>query len=253
MGTALAVAGIGATVVAGGTAVADGTATPTTVTVTANHDMLATGKGVSFNAVVSPAKVGTEKITGAVTFTITGADGSVVPCTSVSALTGGGKSRCKVDKGVLLAGSAPYTVVASYGGSTSGTFAAGSGTTTLDMVPTSTRVKLALDVVPTSGAATNVTATVVDGPATTLLTGQVVFTVASAYHAAGIKVACTGSNTQDLTGQTATCALPAGWMTVPRPTVFNPKPQDAWSVSAVYVGNTSFTLSSATKKGIAKS
>ena len=51
----------------------------------------------------------------------------------------------------------------------------------------------------------------------------------------------------------ATCNLPAGWMVLPKVTKSTPKPSDAWSVSAVYNGNSSFITSFKLKKGTAKS
>ena len=254
---ALSTAVVGASAVAAAPAFADG-ATATTLTVTGNKTTLTTGKSVSFTAVVAPSKIGSTKITGAVDWTVTGADGSSIPCTSVTALTGGGKSRCKVDKGALLAGSGPYTAVASYPGDAN--FGPSTGSTTLSVTTTSTRVKIALSAVPTSGAQIVVTATVVDGPATDLISGDVLFAPSSQYHSPGVGLYCVGTltpiknnNTVPVVNQVATCTLPAGWMTVPKATVFNPKPQDGWSVTATYIGNTSFMSSYATKKGTAKS
>ena len=70
---------------------------------------------------------------------------------------------------------------------------------------------------------------------------------------------CTGTltpaatnNVKALATQTAVCDLPAGWMIEPRATSVNPKPQNAWSVSAVYNGNSSFDTSYAFKRGTAK-
>ncbi len=257
MAAVLATGLVGAAAVAATPAFADGT-TATTTTVTGNQTTLVSGKPVTFTAVVAPSTIGKIKITGAVAWTVTGANGSVIPCATVSTLTGGGKSRCKVDKGGFLAGAAPYTAVAAYSGDTN--FAPSSGSTTLAVTPTTTRVKIALSAEPTSGASVTVTATVVDGPATSLITGNVVFTPTSAYHLPGVGAICSGSlspptanNVQPVVDQVATCVLPAGWMTVPKASKSNPHPSDAWSVSAVYAGNDSFITSYRTKKGIARS
>lgn len=251
VGAVLAAGAIGASAVGVAPAFADG-ANATTLTLTGSQTSIVTGKQVTFTATISPAKVGTEKISGSVDFTITGADGSTVTCSSITALSPGGNSRCKVDKGVLLAGSAPYSVTASYGGSVSGTFGPSSGSTSLAVSATTTRTKMVLDATPVSGAATTVTATVVDGPATALLSGNVVFTVTSQYHGAGVKVLCSGGNVQALSAGTATCSLPAGWMMVPKVSRTVPKPSGAWSISAVYNGNASFITSFKSKHGTAK-
>ena len=231
--------------------------TSTTLTVTGNHTTITSGKSTAFTAAVVPAKVDKTKITGTVNWVVTSRTGVVIPCTSVTALTGGGKSKCKIDKGILLAGDGPFTAVARYGGD--GTFDPSTGTASIDVTSSTTRVKIELGATPTSGAATTVTATVVDGPATSLVTGNVVFTITSQYHTAGVAVRCSGSltpaasnNVKALTTQVAVCDLPAGWMIVPRATSVNPKPQNAWSVSAVYNGNSSFVTSYAFKRGTAK-
>jgi hypothetical protein len=255
MAAVLSMVAGGASAVAAAPAFADGPLA-TTVTVTANHPSILTGRSVSFNAVVSPSSMGKTKITGTITWMVTAIDGTVIPCSTASPLTRGGKSRCKIDKGVLLAGVTPFTATASYSGDAN--FAAGSGSGTLNVSPTSTRVKIALSAIPTGGAATTVTVTVVDGPATSLLGGNVVFSISSQTHAPGVSTRCIGSapppanNVVTLSGQTAVCELPAGWMIIPKMTVFNPRPSNGWSISAVYNGNESFTTSFAVKKGTAR-
>ena len=256
--TACTLAAAGMATVAASPAFADGT-TPTTVSVTANQVSIASGKPVTFSAVVAPAKVGSVKIGGTLDWTVTGHDGSVVPCTKVSPLTHGGKSRCTVGKGSLLGGASPYTAVASYSGDA--TFGPSSGSAGIDVTMAPTRVKISLDATPTGGAATTATATIVGGPASALLSGTVVFTISSGYHSPGVLTMCTGpaanpkdpsNNVKAVTGGVAVCTLPAGWMIIPKATVFNPKPSDSWSISAVYNGNTSFSTSFSTKKGTAK-
>jgi len=262
MAVAVSVAVVGTTAVVAGPAFADA-ATTTSLTVTANKTTMTSGKSVSFTAVVVPAKVGTTKITGSVGWTVVGHDGSTVPCTTVTALTGGGKSRCQIEKGTLLGAASVYTATATYSGDAA--FATSTGSTTLEVTPGITRVMIEMSAVPSSGAATTITATVSDGPATPLVAGTVVFTVNSQFHAPGTPlnsggaIRCTGTalpaasnNTKTLVAQVATCSVPAGWMTVPNATKTNPKPQDAWSVTATYNGNASFSSSSSSKKGTAK-
>jgi hypothetical protein len=259
IGAVLAVGTIGASIVTVTPAFADG-GTPTSVTVTPFSSSVVSGKPNTFTAVITPTKVGAEKISGSVTWTVTGATGTVVPCSTINPLSTRGTSRCKIDKDILLAGSAPFTVTASYSGSTSGTFAPGTGSTTLAMNPATSHVKVSLDATPAGNTATTATATVVGGPATSQLGGTVIFTVTSPFHANGVAVRCTGTaspatanNVKTLVDQTATCTLPAGWVVIPKPSTANKRPSDPWSISAVYNGNASFTPSYVTKKGIARS
>jgi hypothetical protein len=256
MAAVLSMTVLGAAAVAAAPAYAAGS-TVTSMTVTANKTTLTSGQPVSFSALVSPAKVGKTKITGTVTWTVTGADGSVIPCTTPPVLSTGGKSSCKIAKGILLAGSAPFTAVADYSGDA--TFAPINASTSVDVTAGLTRVVLAFSAVPTGGAATTVTATVTDGPATALLSGNVVFTISSQFHAAGVSARCTGTqtpvalnNVQPLTGGVATCNLPAGWMVLPKLSKSTPKPSTGWSVTAVYNGNASFSTAFKLKQGTAK-
>ncbi len=232
--------------------------TATTLTVTANHPAITTGKAEAFSVVISPAIVGTTKITGTVSWTVTGRDGSSIPCSVQSALTSSGKAKCTVGTDLLLPQSSPYTAVATYSGDA--TFAGGTGSTSVSVSAASTHLKLSLSAKPTNGAATTVTATVAGGSAGALLAGNVVFTLSSQDHASGVAVRCAGSatppaanNLQPLVNQVAVCNLPAGWMVLPKVTASDPKPSNGWSVSAVYNGNSSFTTSFATKSGTAKS
>jgi hypothetical protein len=249
--------------VLGGAAVATAPAyaagsTVTAMTVTGNKTTITSGQSVSFNAAVTPAKVGSTKITGTVTWTVTGADGTVVPCTTLKPLNSGGKSKCQIGNGVLLGASAPFTVAVAYSGDAN--FAPANASTSIDVTQGKTRTLLVLSAVPTGGAATTLTATVSDGPATAAISGNVVFTVSSQFHAAGVSVRCAGSlspaslnNVQPVVSGVATCDLPAGWMTLPKLSKGTPKPSDGWSVTAVYNGNASFMTSFRLKKGTAKS
>jgi hypothetical protein len=250
---------VGTAAVATGPAFADGSVA-TTVTVTPSHTAEQSGEPVSFKALVVPATVGTAKFTGTVTWTVIGQDNTVVPCASVKALTKGGIAHCGIAKSLLLGGDAPYTATASYSGDAN--FGQSSGSLALAVTARATVVKLVISAPPTSGASTVATATVVGGPASALLTGTVVFTVTSGTHAGGVVVGCTGTATGrngvlandsvTLAGQVAVCDLPAGWMTVAKTTVQNPKPTDNWSVTAFYTGNNSFLLGRSTKLGTAK-
>ena len=237
-------------------AFADGT-TNTTLTVTPTLTTITSGKAISFGSAITPAIVGKTKITGTVDWTVTGADGTVVPCSTIKPMTGGGKARCSIANGVLLAKDAPFTVVASYSGDAN--FGPSTGSTTFAMTPTKTIIKVTLDAPPSSGSPTTATATIKGGPATSLIDGTVVFTISSS-RPAGASPHCSGTaksplanNIQPVVDQVATCTIPAGWVTVAKPTPTDKHPYTAWSISAVYNGNDSFSPSFLTRKGIAKS
>ncbi len=258
-----AVAIVASTVVMAVPAYASGT-TATSVTVTSNQTTLASGRAVTFFAVVSPNKVGSVATSGTMNWSIVGQDGSSVACTTTRSYPAAGKFSCMVGLANLLAAAGTYTVTASYSGDAN--FAPSSGSTTLPMTVGPTKLVLTLSAIPTSGAATTITATVKSGSAGPLVAGNVVFTVFAQYHSSGVAlntgggVRCLGTatppasnNTQALVNQVATCNLPAGWMVVKNPTTANPKPSDAWSVSATYVGNASFSASTKARRGLAKS
>jgi hypothetical protein len=247
---------LAATSVSAVPAFADGT-TGTVLTVTPTLSTITTGKAISFGAAITPSIVGKTKITGTVDWTVTGADGTVVPCSTVKPLTGGGKARCSIANGILLAKDAPFTVVASYSGDAN--FGPSTGSTQFTVTPAKTIIKVTLDAPPSGGSPTTATAVIKGGPATPLIDGTVVFTISSS-RPGGASPHCTGTakpplanNIQPVVAQTATCTIPAGWVTVANPTPTNKHPFTAWSVSAVYNGNDSFTPSFATRKGIAKS
>ena len=265
MGRAFRLAGVAVVlsgVIVGGVAVAGapafaGTTNPTTLTVTGNKTTITSGQPIAFNAVVGPSKVGTSKISGTVVWTVTGQDGSVVPCANIPVLSSGGKSKCSISHGVLLAAASPYVASASYSGDANFDPSTGSGN--VPVTPTTTHVKLSFDAFPTPGAATVVTATVVDGPASVLISGIVQFVITSQYHGSGAPPRCIGTqipvannNKVPVSAQTAVCNLPANWMVLPRMSASNPKPSCYWSISANYNGTTSFFSSIATKATTAR-
>lgn len=102
--------------------------TATSTTVTARMPTVYSGRPAAFRAQVSPTKVGKTKITGSFTWTVTGHDGTVIPCSSASPLNNGGKSTCKFFKATLLAAASPLTMTAAYSGDA--IFAASSDSTT---------------------------------------------------------------------------------------------------------------------------
>ena len=228
--------------------------TATALSITATRPAVFTGQPNVFKAAVSPAKVGKTKITGAVTWTITGRDGSTVSCASTSPINGGGYSECKVGKAVLMASASPYTVVASYSGDAN--FAPATNLIQYAVTSAVTRVKIVIADKPTSGASTTVEAVVVGGPGTSTLTGQVTFAAASGLGTRGVKPYCAGSNpvatannAQPLVDGTATCVLPAGWFVVPVASTANKHPKTSWSISVTYDGNASFYPITSNKMG----
>jgi large repetitive protein len=112
------------------------------VSVTSSANPSVSGAAVTFNASVAPTSPAGGKVTGTVTWTITGADNSVVTCNNADTVNvSGGNAKCAVRKGVLSAASGPYVVAASYSGSTSFTPAFGSIGQTLTKATTKTKLQ----------------------------------------------------------------------------------------------------------------
>ena len=95
MAAAISMTVLGATAVATAPAYATGS-TVTAMTVTGSKTTITSGQPVAFTAAVTPAKIGSTKITGTVNWTVTGQDGSNVPCTTIKPLNSGGKSKCQI-------------------------------------------------------------------------------------------------------------------------------------------------------------
>jgi hypothetical protein len=226
--------------------------TVTTTSVTAVRPSIFSGQPEVFKAAVTPTKVGTTKITGSITWTVTGQHGNVIPCTVVTLMTSNGKSNCRMAKATLLSADSPLTVTAAYSGD--GTFANSSSTITQNVGTASTRVRIVIAVRPTSGASTTVLAYVKGGPGSSAISGNVTFAAAAspkgaAPYCEGTATPITANDTQPVINGFATCTLPAGWFVVPPPSNANPHPKTTWSVSASYDGNGSFLSSTNNRKG----
>jgi hypothetical protein len=226
--------------------------TMTTTAVVATKPSIYSGQPEVFKATVAPTKVGMTKITGSITWTVTGQDGTVIPCTVATTMGSNGKSECKMAKATLLSGDSPYTVTAAYSGDTN--FANSSNTITQSVSIANTRVRIVIASRPTSGASTTVVATVKGGTGSSAISGSVTFAAAAspkgaAPYCEGSATPITENDTQPIVNGSATCTLPAGWFVVPAPSNANPHPKTTWSVSASYNGNGSFTSSTSNRKG----
>ena len=251
LAVALATVGLAAPAYAAGS-------TATTMTLTPNYTSITSGQPLSFLAAITPFSVvgpaGTVKITGTVDFAVVNGHGASVACPVVKPLNPGGKARCTIPKGVLLAADGPFTATATYSGDD--TFGGSSATASATASEAGTRVIVSLDTKPpVSGASTTVTVQVSGGAATALLTGNVIFQASSSYHVSSA-LNCTGTaktaaanNIKAVSGQQAVCVLPAGWFKVPTPSTTNPKPKGSWSISVTYTGNSSFLPSFKTLQG----
>ena len=149
-------------------------------------------------------------------------------------------ATCTVAADQLLAQSSTYTVTATYSGDSN--YAGDSGSLVETVNPGKTRVKVTFDAKPSNGNPSLVTATVNAGPGTTLVSGYILFAITSTSSAAATDVQCEGPNpnlggndAQPLVDGSASCQLPAGWLTLPSATPLNRRPKAAWSIS-IFLG-----------------
>ena len=211
---------------------------PTLVTIGAKANPTVTAGAASFSAVVTAASPGAGKPTGTVTWTITSAGGTVIPCasgnTAVNESTG--KTTCNVASQELFAADGPYTVNVAYSGDAN--FATSTGTYVQNVSKAGSKVKVTLTPPASSGSPAIITAAVSGVPATAgTPTGTVTFAVTSE---AGATVACDSSDTLTLSAGTATC-------TVTSALVLSGSP---YSVVATYNGDGNFTTSASSPKPI---
>jgi hypothetical protein len=225
--------------------------TATTTTVTARDPSVVTGRPVVFFAVVSPSKVGHTKLSGTLSWTLTARNGGHLRCSVSTSVNRGGKAKCKIDKGVLLASETPLTVTARYSGDPN--FGPSYGTVVQGATNGVTRVRLVLPVRPMTGAPTLVKAYVKDGPGTNLIVGYVTFVISSAMSSHGPVTTCGGttpaSNKRPIINGVATCYLRRGWVVNPPATGPHSHRRTAWSITATYSGSFSFSPSTSTKSG----
>jgi hypothetical protein len=225
--------------------------TATTTSVTVRDASVTTGRPVVFFAQVSPSKVGHKKLSGTLTWMLTARNGGHLRCSSSTSVNRGGKAKCKIDKGVLLASETPLTVTARYSGDPN--FGPSYGTAVQGATNGGTRVRLVLPVRPMTGQPTLVKAYVKDGPGTNLIVGYVTFVIHSAMSSRGTPITCGGttpaSNKRGIINGVATCYLRRGWVVNPPATGRHSARRTAWSITATYSGSLSFTPATATKSG----
>jgi hypothetical protein len=230
--------------------------TTTDMTVTSKATSTFSGQPAVFRATVTPTAIGKTRISGTVTWTITGQNGSTVTCTTTNKFNASGVSVCKVGKALLLAAASPYDVTASYSGDAN--FAPVSNSLSYVVTPAVTHLRITYMGKPASGTSTTVVATINAGPGSTASTGDITFAIAASMSTKGVKPYCAGSNpvpsennTQPLVNGVTTCVLPVGWIALPAPTTAVKHPKARWTFTASYPGDGSFTAVTATRMGIA--
>jgi hypothetical protein len=211
----------------------------THVWVGSNHPWVETGADAVLRAQVYPHPTGRGHLSGNVTWTITGNDGSTVPCAALLPLHANGRSTCRVGFAEFLRAKSPYTVTAAYSGDAR--FRPSTGTFNEHIYLAEARVLVTVSPRPVSGAATTVTVHVTAGVASPLLNGTVWIKATASHWTRGVNVACTGSpalqghaTPEPLVNGTASCVLPAGWLVVPPATAGDRHPRSAWVVTGSY-------------------
>jgi len=250
--------------------------TPTTTTVTAKPASTLTGRPLTITAKVAvtgtadtvkamrrfavpKAATGNSGVpTGTVTFTITGSDSSTLSCKNGNTvpISHSGKAICHIPVEVLQAVASPYTIQGVYSGDAN--FAGSTSAPASEAVAKArTHIKVTVKPTPRNGTANTFTAKITSGKAGSLLSGDILFSVASAPGPSNKgKLKCTGGDLQPIavTGNvgTATCSLVAGWFDVPPRTHMTPHPKGTYDVSASFAGNGDFLQSAGTKQGHSK-
>jgi hypothetical protein len=186
---------------------------PTTTTVVSSSSPTVTGQPVSFTATVAVASPAMGVPTGAVTFAISGSDGSSPSCDGgamVSLMSD--MATCALSGGLLAQGS-KYTVTATYSGDqnfavSKGSLAQGVAKASATLGVTSSSSTLVTgEPVTFTASVLGVTAPGVGTPA-----GSVVFSVVGSN---GMTATCSGGDTQPLSGSSAQCAFPSGLSSKP--------------------------------------
>jgi hypothetical protein len=209
------------------------------VTLTSSANPSVSGAAVTIQASVGATSPASGTPTGTVTFGITGADNSVATCKNADTVKlSGGNARCVLAAGSLVAGSGPYTITATYSGSTAFTPSSGSLSQKLTKAQTALKLQQSSGRSP-AGQPVTFTATVKPTPASRVpLAGSVAFTVIGA---SGDAVECDGSGGGSTTSSgggdyVATCTVPAGVLQMS---------DGPYQVTASYSGDANDTASSA--------
>jgi hypothetical protein len=212
---------------------------------------------VNLTATVAAVTADASTPTGTVAFTITGSNASVLTCKkgNTPTLSHAGTASCKILAGQLQAADSPYSITAVYSGDSNFTGSTGNLSLTVGKAKTKTKVKFVRPK-PKSGNGETFIAKVTAGKNGSLLSGNVVFAVASTPATAPHARLCAGGDSQPLAVSgnvgTAKCVLSPGWFVVPGKTKSNPHPHGSWNVSASYTGNANLNSSVGTKSGHAK-
>ena len=208
-----------------------------TVTVEGPGAPVPTWRGAHFSAVVTTATSGTSAPSGSVTWAITSASGATVPCHSGNDVVhrGNGVTRCNVGPGVFSAGHGPYTVSATYPGSSGAAATSASLTQSVAKAPSRTRIRTA-PVVQAGGSAV-ISAAVFGQPSSVgTPTGTVTFAISGA---SGQTLSCAGGDTVSLVSGAATCTATAATAA-----------GSPYVVTATYSGDGTFAASTSRSKNI---
>jgi hypothetical protein len=211
---------------------------PSQVTIAAKANPTITGEAASFSAIVAAASPGAGHPTGTVTWTITSASGTAVPCTSSNDVVNktSGKTTCSVAAQELFAASGPYAVSVAYPGDAN--FVASTGTFTQNIDRAGSKTAVTVSPPAASGSPATITAKVTGAPASAgTPTGSVTFVLTSAK---GSVVDCDTSNTSTLSAGVATCAVTSALVLSGSP----------YSVVATYSGDGNYATSASAPKAI---
>jgi hypothetical protein len=211
--------------------------TGSTVTVEGPSAPVPTWRGARFSAVVATAGSGTPAPSGPVTWAITSASGTAVPCHSGSDWIhrGNGVTHCNVAPGVLSAAHGPYSVSVTYPGSSGAAATSASLTQPVSKAPSRTRIRTA-PVVRAGGSAV-ISAAVLGRPSSVgTATGTVTFAISGA---SGQALSCVGGDAVSLASGAATCT------TTPAAAAGSP-----YLVTATYSGDGTFAASSSNARSI---
>ena len=167
---------------------------------------LVSSRGAEFDAVVATTHSWAVHRTGAVTWNITSASDTSVPCHWANNVTSSttALSSCIVAPGLLRADDGPYTVSVRYRGGYGVT--PSSATLTQSVTKASSQVWVRVNPAAPPADGTTVTATVPGYPVSAgTPTGTVTFAVTGP---SGEPLQCVGGNAVALTSGTATCVVP---------------------------------------------
>jgi hypothetical protein len=177
----------------------------TAVTLFGPKTALVTGSSATFSALFSNSSSGGARPQGQVSWTVTDASGTAVPCRggNDAGIRRSGMVRCVVASQQLSATNGPYTVAVSYQGGNG--FTAAAATMSQPVLPAKTHTWLRFTPASASGQPPSIAAVVSSRAAMgEPPTGNVMFLVSGS---SGQSVDCVGGDTLPLSGGRATCTL----------------------------------------------